>query len=150
MTGALDSNVLLYAEGLNGGERVRQARALIEQLIHSDLVISLQALGEVYNVLTRKAGWPRGDAQAAVRRWQARFPVLATTATVMEAALRLATEHSFSIWDAVQLAAAAEARCELLLSEDLQNGFRWQGVTVVNPFAVPAHPLLQALLAGEE
>jgi len=40
------------------------------------------------------------------------------------------------------LAAAAEAGCRLLLSEDLQEGFTWGGVRVVNPFAAAVHPLL--------
>jgi predicted nucleic acid-binding protein len=45
------------------------------------------------------------------------------------------------------LAAAAEAGCRLLLSEDLQDGFTWQGVTVTNPFAPTLHPILVGLLA---
>jgi len=42
---------------------------------------------------------------------------------------------------------AADAGCRLLLSEDLQHGFTWRGVTVVNPFLSPAPELLQAVLA---
>jgi predicted nucleic acid-binding protein len=38
--------------------------------------------------------------------------------------------------------------CRLLLSEDLQEGFTWRGVTVTNPFAKSRHPLLDALLEG--
>jgi hypothetical protein len=38
----------------------------------------------------------------------------------------------------------------LLLSEDLQDGFTWRGVTVTNPFAAALHPLLAALLTVEE
>jgi predicted nucleic acid-binding protein len=45
------------------------------------------------------------------------------------------------------LSAAAVARCRLLLSEDLQEGFTWRGVTVTNPFRVDRHPLLAAVLA---
>ncbi len=41
--------------------------------------------------------------------------------------------------------AAAEAGCRLLLSEDLQEGFTWGGVTVVNPFAATVHPLLEEM-----
>jgi predicted nucleic acid-binding protein len=44
------------------------------------------------------------------------------------------------------LAASAEAECRLLLSEDLQEGFTWRGVTVTNPFAAALHPMLAALL----
>ena len=57
-----------------------------------------------------------------------------------------ATDHHFGIWDATILSAASQTGCRLLLSEDLQDGFTWGGVTVVNPFASPRHALLDALL----
>jgi predicted nucleic acid-binding protein len=44
------------------------------------------------------------------------------------------------------LASASEAGCRLLLSEDFQEGFFWNGVTVTNPFAERPHLLLAALL----
>jgi predicted nucleic acid-binding protein len=67
----------------------------------------------------------------------------------MLAAADLATDHQLGIWDAVILSAASQAGCRLLLSEDLEEGFTWAGVTVVNPFSSPRHALLEALL-GEE
>ena len=67
----------------------------------------------------------------------------------MLAATELATDHQLSIWDAVILAVASQAGCRLLLSEVLQDGFTWGGVTVVSPFAPARHPLLEALLGGE-
>jgi predicted nucleic acid-binding protein len=66
----------------------------------------------------------------------------------MVSAMDLAADHGLTIGDAVVLAASAEAECRLLLSEDLRDGFTWRGVTVANPFAVPVHPLLAALLTG--
>ena len=47
-------------------------------------------------------------------------------------------------------AASAEAECRLLLSEDLEEGFTWRGVTVTNPFAPTLHPLLASLLRARE
>ncbi len=64
----------------------------------------------------------------------------------MLSAVDLAVHHQLGIWDAVMLAAASEAGCRLLLSEDMQDGFTWGGVTVANPFATPRHPLLDAML----
>jgi predicted nucleic acid-binding protein len=66
----------------------------------------------------------------------------------METAVDLATDHRMRVWDALVLAAAAEARCDLLLSEDFQDGFVWRGVTVVNPFAEKPHKMLARLLRG--
>ena len=67
----------------------------------------------------------------------------------MIAAVDLATDHQLSIWDSVVLAAAAESGCRLLLTEDMQEGFTWNGVTVTNPFATSKHELLAALLDAE-
>jgi predicted nucleic acid-binding protein len=68
----------------------------------------------------------------------------------MLAAADLATNHRLGIWDAVVLSAAAEAGCRLLLSEDMQDGFTWKGITVTNPFSTLRHELLVALLDSDE
>jgi len=47
----------------------------------------------------------------------------------------------------VILSAAAEGGCRLLLTQDSQEGFAWNGVTVTNPFAPKKNDLLIALLA---
>lgn len=143
---ALDTNVLAYAEGVNGVVRKNAAVRLVTRLPPDATVIPVQALGELFNVLVRKARRSRAKAQAAVLGWRDAFPVADTTAAVMEAAADLAVRHRLGIWDAVIFAAAADAGCRLLLSEDLQEGFTWSGVTVTNPFARPWHALLDTLL----
>ena len=64
------------------------------------------------------------------------------------AAIRLIEQ--LHILDALIVAVAAENRCRILLSEDLQAGFTWRGVTVVNPFAAPSSPLLASLIGDSE
>ncbi|HEX4067145.1 MAG TPA: PIN domain-containing protein [Acidobacteriaceae bacterium] len=145
MKAALDTNILAYAEGVNGAERKKAALDLIDAFPHDSVVIPVQALGELFQVLVRKAGRKPADARAAVLDWRDAFALVETSAAVMLTALDL-TARQFGIWDAVILSAAAEAECRLLLSEDMQPGFSWRGVTVVNPFAHPAHPLLTSLL----
>ena len=66
----------------------------------------------------------------------------------MLGAADLATDHRLSIWDAVILSAAPEAGCRLLLSEDLQEGLTWKGVTVTNPFSAAKNELLAGLLGS--
>jgi predicted nucleic acid-binding protein len=73
-----------------------------------------------------------------------------TSAAVIVKAVDLAADHKLRIWDSVILAATAEAGCRLLLSEDLEEGFTWQGVTVANPFSATPHPLLDVLLGRSE
>lgn len=145
---ALDTNILAYGEGVNDAEKRDAVLELLDDLPQGSTVVPVQVLGELFNVLVRKAGRSRAEARDALLAWRDTFPTVETTPEVMLAAVDLATDHHFSIWDAVILAAASQAGCRLLLSEDLQDGFTWGGVTVVNPFASPRHPLLSSWLDG--
>src|SRR6185437_9822028 len=98
MIAALDTNILVYVEGVNGAEREAAARTLIERLSERDVAIPVQALGELYNVLTRRAQWPSDRARLAVAAWHATFAVAPTTDTAMIAALDLAAAHRLSVW----------------------------------------------------
>jgi len=109
-------------------------------------IIPVQVLGELFNVLVRKAGRSRTEVRDVRLDWRDTYPTVPTTPEVMLAAADLAADHRFSIWDAVIFAAASQAGCRLLLSEDLQDGFTWGGVTVANPFASPRHALPDAVL----
>jgi predicted nucleic acid-binding protein len=143
---ALDTSVLVYAEGLNGLVKKQIALELVQKLPRDLIVLPAQTLGELFNVLVRKAGRSPEEARSSVLGWRDSYDVADTTAKVIIAAADLATQHGLGIWDSVILATAADAGCRLLLSEDMQDGFTWTGVTVANPFASKLHPLLDAIL----
>ena len=143
---ALDTNVLAYAEGVNGAARKVDALGLIQRLPAGAALLPVQALGELFQLLVRKANRAPAQARAAILGWRDAFPLIETSETVIVGAAELAASHRFSFWDGVILASAAESGCRLLLSEDLQEGLTWNGVTVTNPFGVSPHPLLTDLL----
>jgi predicted nucleic acid-binding protein len=143
---ALDTNILVYAEGLNGLVKKQVTLELIQKLPQDLIVLPAQTLGELFNVLVRKAGRSPEEARSSVLGWRDSYDVTDTTAKVEIAATDLASQHRLGIWDSVILASAADAGCRLLLSEDMQDGFTWTGVTVANPFASMLHPLLDAIL----
>jgi predicted nucleic acid-binding protein len=147
---ALDTNILAYAEGVNGADRKRTALELVEKLPEGAVLLPVQTLGELFNLLVRKAGRKPARARKAILSWQDSFSLIETSAEVMLSAADLATDHQLGIWDAVILSAAAEGGCRLLLSEDMQEGFTWKGVTVTNPFATSRHELLSGLLADSK
>jgi len=146
VTVALDTNVLAYAESTNGAGMRDVAVNLLERLPVERTLIPVQVLAELFAVLARKARRSRTHARQAVLHWGDTFPLIETSADVIVMALELTLTHQFGWWDAVIMAAAGDAGCRLLLSEDLQDGFTWSGVTVVNPFARNRHPILAALL----
>ena len=143
---ALDTNILAYAEGVNGASMKKAALDLVNKLPQASVALPVQTLGELFHVLVRKAGRPPADARAAILSWRNAFALIETSAEIMLAASDLAVNNQFGIWDAVIVCASAEADCRILLSEDMQDGFIWKGVTIINPFARSRHPLLEALL----
>jgi predicted nucleic acid-binding protein len=145
---ALDTNILVYAEGLNDAARKAQARDLLSRLARADVVLPVQVAGELFRVLVRKARCTPAEARIAVENWQELFNSEPTTSSAFASAMALSSGHAMDIWDTTIVAVAAEAGCHLLLSEDLAEGFAWRGVTVTNPFAAKPHPLLRELLGG--
>jgi predicted nucleic acid-binding protein len=131
---ALDTNFMVYFEGVNDLERRTKARRLLDTLDPGEVVIPVQALGELFNVLTRKAKWPAAQARAAVLAWTDTYEVIDTTPDVLMDAIELSTTHQLAIRDAIMLAGAAQAGCRVLLSEDMRHGFTWRRATVRNPF----------------
>ncbi len=139
----VDTSILAYAEGMNEGVRTDQAREILHALDPERLVFPAQVLGELFRILVRKARWTAVEASIAVSAWADMASVSPTTAGTLVSAMDLSTAHHLQIWDAVVLQSAAEADARVLLSEDMHHGFRWQGVTVVNPFQPGAYePLL--------
>lgn len=144
---ALDTNILAYAEGIGDAERHSRALSLISRLDPTSTVLPAQALGELFRVLTSKAKRPLPEARDAILSWSDSFPVADSTWSSFQMAFEISAAHQLQIWDALILAVAAEGRCRLLLSEDFQDGFSWNGVTVVNPFAQEPSSLLERLMS---
>lgn len=143
---ALDTNILAYAEGVGDESRCRQALYLVEQLPAELVLLPAQTLGELYRVLTAKAKREAAAARESILSWADSFEVADSSWAAFQSALDLSVTHGLQIWDALILSVAADNRCRLLISEDLQPGFVWRGVTVVNPFVAPRPALLSALL----
>jgi predicted nucleic acid-binding protein len=67
-------------------------------------------------------------------------PPLALTLDLHTAARALAEDHRLSFYDALIVAAALEAGCDTLFSEDLQHGRTIGGLAILNPFVESAAP----------
>jgi len=146
---ALDTNVLAYAEGAGEVARCDSARELIALLPGNAVIVPAQVLGELFNVLTKKLLRSRQESRTAILEWADSFEVADSSWRAFQAALDLSTDHELQIWDALILSVAAENQCRILLSEDLQPGFTWRGVTVVDPFAAHRDELLERALRAE-
>lgn len=132
----LDTNVLVYA--FDDGEPVKQAiaRELLASMEPDHFAVSAQVLNEFYVATTRKLAKPlaAGTAEQAVRSL-ARLDVIAVDASLVLGGISRGRESHLSLWDALIVEAALRGNCERILTEDLNAGQHFDGVSVVNPFA---------------
>jgi predicted nucleic acid-binding protein len=116
----LDTNLWIYAH-LNNPQDDRCAKAwtLINQL--SRPVISPQVLAEYYNVMLRNGQndiWIQANLAFMLESCE----IQSLTAVIVQRAIRLRNRYGFSYWDCQIVAAALEASCDVLYTEDLQSG----------------------------
>ena len=133
----LDSNVLVYSVDNASPTKQALARSLLEQaLTHQSAVISFQVVQETLHVMRRKfrvvAKAP--DTHDFLRNVLVPLWRVQPSAALYARALDLQERYKFSFYDSLIVAAALEAGCTRLLSEDLQHGQRIEGLTIKNPF----------------
>ena len=143
---SIDSNILVYAELEPETKKGRLAQHVIGRAAPTG-VLAAQALLEFVAVVRRRRPESLLSAIAKTEAWSTVFETAPTTSHVVRTALQLAAGHQFQVWDAVIWSASQDAGATLLLTEDLQDGLRLNGMTAVNPFARTAAEL--AALIGD-
>ncbi|MBN1420866.1 MAG: PIN domain-containing protein [Planctomycetes bacterium] len=132
----LDTNVLVYAIESGGPDPAKSATALALAR-RPDVCLSTQVLGEFYRAVTsprRSVPLAHEQAVAWVQLWK-RHDVRSITVPHVDLALELAVRFRIGYFDALILAAARLAGCEIVYSEDLNDDQDYGGVRVRNPFA---------------
>ena len=126
-----DTNIVVYAF-IESDAR----SAAADRLLSEGGVVNVQVLNEFVNVALRKHALPWADIRGSLESIRALCgePRPLTTA-IHEAGLAIAERHHYRIYDALIIAAAADAGCRTLYSEDLANGQTIKGVRITNPFA---------------
>lgn len=124
-----DTNILIHA--FASGPKGAKAEALLA----AGGGASIQAHNEFVNVCRRKLdlGWDEIEERLSVLNVLLDEPTPLTRET-HDLARSIARKHKLSFYDALMLAAASAAGAKTLYSEDMQNGFKLGGVTIVNPF----------------
>lgn len=128
---SIDSNVAIYAF-------VDDPRSSVaERIIGDGPIISVQLLNEFTNVARRKLGfgWPK--IASAIDDVVRLCPTIVNlTPELHHEARRIGQRYKLSIYDALIIAAALHAGCDLLYSEDMQDGLVIEKrLTIRNPFA---------------
>ena len=132
----VDANVLVYAFDLSAARKQQAAQQLLERLWESGTgCVSVQVLQEFFVTITKKVPKPLpvDDANARIRELAA-WTVFAPTAEDILTAIDLHAQAKIGFRDAMVVLAAAESECEVLWTEDLNDGQTLRGVRIQNPF----------------
>jgi predicted nucleic acid-binding protein len=132
----LDTNVFVY---LIDPDVVKQARAkeIVSRALKSGGVISFQVVQETLNVMIGKAASPVSSRDAMSIFDEVLSPLWGVMPSVglYRRAVGIADRYRYAFYDSLIIAAALEAGCDRLLTEDMQDGQRIDGLTIVNPFS---------------
>jgi predicted nucleic acid-binding protein len=112
-----DTNVVVY---LASADVAKADRA--EQIIAAGGIISVQVLNETANVARRKMGLSWSETRQLLSTIRELVSVVPVTVATHDAGLALAERHALSTFDAMIVAAALEADCDTLWSEDMRDG----------------------------
>ena len=133
----LDSNVFIYLFDPTDERKRSIARRLVDSAIETDLgCISFQVVQETLRAITGKLAKPATAEAANAFLEHSLIPLwrVMPSGPLYAAALRIQTRWQLAFYDSLIVAAALEAGCKRLLSEDLQHGQRIEGLRIENPF----------------
>ena len=133
----LDTNIFVYSFDRSSPAKARRAEQLIREALTTQKgVISYQVVQEFFNVALRRFSQPMNAADAGQYLTTVFRPLLTvhSSQALYAEALHLHSQSGLSWYDSLIVSAAIQARCDLLLTEDLQHGQRFGALQVINPF----------------
>jgi predicted nucleic acid-binding protein len=137
MNGAdfLDTNVVVYAYDESNPQKQEVARRLLEGWLSGKIVISTQVLAEFASTMLHRIS-PPATADAVMRGLEAleAIRLIVPDAELVRRAVEARAAYGIHFYDGMIVAAAERAGCARILSEDLNAGQKYFGVTAANPF----------------
>ena len=139
MSGAdfIDTNVFVYLFDRRADAKREIADSVVTRaLTEGNAHVSHQVVQETLHVITSKITSPVSpdDAWKFLQQFMAPMWKLSPTPDLYRHGLAIQARYGFSFYDSLIVAAAIDAGCSQLLSEDFQHGQRIEGLTVHNPF----------------
>lgn len=134
----LDTNIFVYTFDATDPLRRAQAQELVETALTTRQgVISNQVVQEFLNVALTRFAVPLAPADCRLFLQRVLLPLwrVSPTADLYRRALDVHEQSKYSFYDSLIVAAALEARCATLYSQDLQHGRKFEFLTIIDPFA---------------
>jgi predicted nucleic acid-binding protein len=129
----LDTNILVYSHSITNKNKYETS---IEVMSCSSCYISTQVISEFCNVLTKKMHINPLKIKELTQEFELYFNIFIVNRNTAERALDILDKYGYSYYDSLIIAAALEANCNILYSEDMQHGqIVENSLKIINPFA---------------
>ena len=132
----IDSNVIVYAYDKNEPSKQSLAQKLLLSAIQEEsAVLSAQVLGEFFVVVTSKIHNPLSIEEAEkIIDILSILPVAEIDLPLVKQAIETQKRYGLSYWDSLIVSAAERTGCAKIISEDLNDGQKYNNIIVENPF----------------
>jgi predicted nucleic acid-binding protein len=132
----IDTNIIVYAREKDDIKKNAIASDLLRNVLNDkSIFISTQVLNEIYSTLS-KHKVSHDEIATLIMDLQRDMQVSTVTTATINASLRLKAKYEYSWWDSLILAASLESQCDIVYSEDMQDGQVIENIlTIRNPFA---------------
>lgn len=134
----IDTNLFIYQlEALDERKSAMADRIIRRGIETHDGCISFQVVQECLNTAICKAEIPLNKHQTRTYMEEVLKPLwrVSPSFALYNRALDVQDRYRFGFYDSLIVAAALEAGCTRLYTEDLQDGQRIEGLTIENPFS---------------
>jgi predicted nucleic acid-binding protein len=136
-----DTNILLYAKTDDGTPKHKTAKNLVRVKVETgEPFISVQIINE-FAVNAVRLCHDLSEIEKYIKEIARTFNVVSLSVALSLDAVRIMKRYQFSFWDSLVVAAALQANCAVLYTEDLQNGQIIDNQKIVNPFALKEYAL---------
>ncbi len=133
----IDTNILVYSFDQTDSHKQAVSQLLIARALTSRKgIISTQNVQEFLNVALKKFNPPLSLVEAQSVLDRVLFPLCRHTPSIpfYHQSMLIQAETGYSLYDSMVISAAIATNCEILFTEDLQNGHEVHGITIINPF----------------
>jgi predicted nucleic acid-binding protein len=128
---ALDTNILVYCHSNDEPDKQEMAKRFFAFYP----IISTQVLSEYFNVVKRKLKQPKDEIMDICLQNIELCIIQPVSLTTLKSARKLLDRYDFQLFDSIVVAAALEANCHILYSEDFRHGLVVENrMEIINPF----------------
>ena len=131
----IDTNVFIYLFDETSADKRRIAEQLIRQSLENGSgCISYQVVQETINIVTRKLKASPEEARQLLDNILEPLWRVNPSRALFRRGLEIQARYKFGFYDSLIIAAALDAGCRTLYTEDLQHEQQIEDLTIVNPF----------------